>query len=112
MQNSSSVGDDCQFEDLVRVADNHVRRLLVALDEATHGIAVGDPDAAQEVSRHLAHLSKALNHAFDERRRLDELRRQTGDLGAGELDLDDARSEIFDRLDRLRTARGAGGVSG
>lgn len=105
MKVTSSVGDEHGLENLVKIADQSVLRAIGAVNEAILGVQAGDPEAAKDIAKHMADLNKALNTSFDERKRLDEHKRKSGELGGGEIDFDAAKSEILDRLARLRATR-------
>ena len=108
---TSSVGDDRNLDSLVEIANESVVRAIRAIHDAIDGVRAGDPKSASEIAKHMADLNKALNISFEERKRLDDHKRKTGELGGGELDLGAARSQILDGLGRLRAARGSGPIS-
>ena len=99
---TSSVGDESCQKFLVDVAERNLVRAIRALDSAIGKVETGEISQPAEVPKLLGDLRKAMQSALDERKRFDEQQRKQGGLGAGELDLGAARSEIFDRLDRLK----------
>ena len=65
-----------------------------------------------ELRRVLINVQKSVQTVFDERKRLDELRkRQSGIVHDYALDFDAVRSEIGRRLDRLRLTGDPGEIS-
>ncbi|WP_460273358.1 hypothetical protein [Celeribacter sp. ULVN23_4] len=105
MSMTSSVGDEFETVDQI---EHSVRQSLLwaimALDDVIDRILTGEK-AGKEVKPLLADLMRAKLAAVTERQKLDEERRKRGELAPGEIDFDNARSEIFDRLARLRGAR-------
>jgi hypothetical protein len=93
---------------LVRGLTQSAVRFAALTEEAESG----NLEAVQAVPKASVEFRKAGEAILDERRKLDRL---LGKLVVGEggveLDLDAARAEIRCRMDRLRTAGGAGGVS-
>lgn len=77
----------------------------------------GEEPATQELKSELADLKRWAGLAFEEQVRIEKLIRtkagESGGDGDGgyEIDFAEARASIGRRLDRLRAASGAGGVS-
>ncbi|WP_417244161.1 hypothetical protein [Celeribacter sp.] len=112
MKVTSSVGDEYECVDQIYEAvGDQLRRTIVALKQAMEGLDAGDASAGKEIKAVMADLRRAQIAAVTERQKLDEDRRKNGELGRGEVDLDAARSEIVDRLARLRNTPDAGCVS-
>ena len=86
------------------------RALTKALEFAISDLQSGQPadrDLMATMRQHSAALHKVLDIEDDLEKRAETIRRP---IGAVALDLDDARREIYRRLDLLFAARGAGGV--
>ena len=112
MKVTSSVGDEYECVDLIYEAvGDQLKRTIAALKEAMEGLDNGDTRAGKEIKTLLGDLRRAQTAAVTERQKLDEDRRKNGELGRGEVDLDAARSQIIDRLARLRDTTNAGRVS-
>lgn len=87
-------------------AEKHYRRTIRLLNEIIEEVEAGQSDRARALRGALGDLGKAVQTAFDERLRVEKLRRdETGGSREYALDLDEARLEIGCRLDRLRSAR-------
>jgi hypothetical protein len=105
-------GDEGAAGEVLAVAERHFERSLLALDalvsEVEQRATVGGP----EIKRAAQDLRAAMQALFDERKRLETVRnREAGLVHGFAFDLDAARLEVGSLLDRLRAARGAGGVS-
>lgn len=75
------------------------------LAEAVAAIKAGEFGHLKEATLCMRDLKNAAFAAYDERNRVEKLRKQgAGSVGAGDLDLDAARDEIGRRLARLRDA--------
>jgi hypothetical protein len=99
--------------ELLKVANDHYEDALEALQIVKLYLKEGTDLSPAEIARAAADLRKATQTLFDERKRLeDQRRKEAGVVHDFGLDLDAARDEIGGRLDRLRAARGAEGVSG
>lgn len=93
-------------------AEAHFRRTIHALDGILGEIEAGHTERAKALKGALGDLGKAAQTAFDERERVEKrLRTDIGGECGYALDLAEARDEIGRRLDRLRAAHGAAGVS-
>lgn len=98
---------------LLEVANAHYEDALEAMQIVKLYLKEGSDLAPTEIARAAADLRKATQTLFDERKRLeDQRRKEAGVVHDFGLDFDAARDEIGGRLDRLRAARGADGVSG
>lgn len=98
---------------LLEVASAHYEDALEALEIVKLYLKEGSDLSSAEIARAAADLRKATQTLFDERKRLeDQRRKEAGVVHDFGLDFDAARNEIGRRLDRLRAARGAEGVSG
>jgi hypothetical protein len=99
--------------ELLKVANDHYEDALEALQIVKLYLKEGTDLSPAEIARAAADLRKATQTLFDERKRLeDQRRKEAGVVHDFGLDLDAARDEIGGRLDRLRAARGAEGLSG
>lgn len=99
--------------DLLAEAEAHYEDALEAVRALKARLAEGAEPPAAEISRIAQDYRRATQTLFDERKRLDDQRkREAGVVHDYALDLDAARVEIGRKLDRLRAARGAAGVSG
>ena len=105
--------DEGTATELLEVANTHFEDALQSMQIVRLYLKEGTDLAPAEIARAAADFRKATQTLFDERKRVEEQRRKEAgvvlDFG---LDLDAARDEIGRRLDRLRAARGAEGVSG
>lgn len=93
---------------LLAEADAHFERAVRELDAAIGELQTRGADASKDVIEAVRALGKALTVAFEERARVERLRRQEG---GGEdaraiLDFASAREEVGRRLARLRAAAG------
>lgn len=95
----------------IRAAAGQVGDLMNEVIALQEGIRSGAEDAPKESEKRLAELRKWLSRAYELENQYDV--RTKGRAGGGaELDLSGARASIGRRLDRLRAARGEGGLSG
>lgn len=99
-------------ESLLLVAEKHVERLIGAVEDAIQRVAA-DKDAPAGASINLSRdLSKGLQTLFEERSRIDKLRKYTTGAEQGDaIDFEQARAAIGRRLARLRAAQDSGGIS-
>ncbi|MCA0044694.1 hypothetical protein [Celeribacter litoreus] len=107
MRQTSSVGDEFETVDRIEAAvARNLNWAMDALEDVIDRLMAGEK-AGKEVKPLIADLRRAQQSAITERQKLDEERRKRGELGSGEIDLDAARTEILDRLARLRASRGS-----
>jgi hypothetical protein len=105
--------DEGTATELLKVANEHYEDALEALQIVKLYLKEGTELSSAEIARTAADFRKATQTLFDERKRLeDQRRKEAGVVHDFGLDFDAARDEIGGRLDRLRAARGAEGVSG
>ncbi len=98
---------------LLEVANEHYEDALEAMQIVKLYLKEGTDLSSAEIARAAADFRKATQTLFDERKRLeDQRRKEAGVVHDFGLDFDMARDEIGRRLDRLRAARSAEGVSG
>ncbi len=97
---------------LLQFVIDGLTEVAVEFKDLTYEAKQGNMEAVKAVPKASADFRKAGEAALDERRKLDRLLGKliVAEDGA-ELDLDDARTEIRRRMDRLRASLGAGGVS-
>ncbi|MCK4713340.1 MAG: hypothetical protein KAT26_10715 [Marinosulfonomonas sp.] len=106
------VGDNGKPEDILLIAEKHFGRMLRQAEEVIAKFEIENATAPKEAVIVIRDLSKALQTAFDERAKVEKLRKnRTGVVHDYALDFDAARDEIGRRMARLRAARSAGGVS-
>lgn len=105
MNDRTPAGEDAHARHLIAEADEHFRRAVRELNVAIARLEQGG-DPSRDVIEAVRGLGKALTVAFEERARVERLRRQDGSAGdAGPaFDFDAARDEIGRRLARLRAA--------
>jgi len=105
--------DEGTTAELLETAEKHYKDALNALEIVKLYLKERSELSPSEINRTASDFRKATQTLFDERKRLEELRRKEAgiahDFG---LDFAAARDEIGRRLDRLRAARGSEGVSG
>ena len=83
-----------------------------ALESRRQQIRAGKPEGLDGSERAIADIRQWLRLALEAEAQLEKRSKRTsGASHAGTLDLDDARSEIGGRLDRLRRAGHAGSLS-
>jgi hypothetical protein len=105
--------DEGTATELLKVANTHFEDALEAMQIVKLYLKEGTDLSPAEIARAAADFRKATQTLFDERKRLEEQRRkEAGVVHDFGLDFDVARDEIGGRLDRLRAARSAEGVSG
>ncbi|MEL6915561.1 MAG: hypothetical protein AAFP13_13770 [Pseudomonadota bacterium] len=99
-----------RWDRLLRQLDRYIDAVEAQIDKLAEG-DFSEAGAFTKVKAALTDTAKALNEAetkIDQQRQRDE----GGVPGAGRpIDMDAARDEIGRRLDRIRRARGAEGVS-
>ncbi len=101
---NSSVGDDFETVDQIEASvKQSLLWAILALDDVIDRLLTGEK-AGKEVRPLIADLMRAKLAAVTERQKLDDEKRKRGELGGGEIDFDAARSEILDRLARLKAA--------
>lgn len=106
------LGPEQAAQEVLVEAEAHYRRTIQMLDGIIEEVKAGQLGRTKELKGALRDLHSASQTAFDERAKVEKrLRAEAGILNEYALDLDAARSEIWGRLDRLRAAGGAGGVS-
>lgn len=109
---TSSVGDETDigatFDEAVA---DQLNWAIEDLKEAIENLRCGEKGAAKEVKALITDLKRAHAQAVVERDRIETERRKRGELGAGDLDLDAARTEIVDLLARRAGGSGAARVS-
>ena len=99
-------------ESLLLVAEKQVQRLIGAVENALQSNEQNQDLDTKETIGLSKDLSKALQTLFEERSRVEKLRKQsTGIVHDFALDFDRARLDIGSRLARLRAASGTGGFS-
>jgi len=109
--NNELTPEQATQQELLRFMIGGLTIAAVKFARLTEQAAKGDLEAVKSVPGASVEYRKAGEATLDERRKLDRLlgKLLIAEDGA-ELDLDDARSEIRRRMDRLRTSLGAGGV--
>lgn len=112
--NEKSPGTTDNGEDnLLRLADRQIERILRELDAIIEELAARAGGADAKARAAVTDLRKAIQTVFEERHRIGKLEGKDGSNPCGDgLDLDAARAEIGSRLARLRRSAGSGGVSG
>jgi hypothetical protein len=110
--NNELTPEQATQQDLLRWAIDGMTEAAHMITTLGNEVKAGRHESIGLLPKAYADFRKAGDSALDERRKLDRL---LGKLVVGEggveLDLDAARAEIRCRMDRLRTAGGAGGVS-
>ncbi len=111
MTESRNTGEALSPKEVLRIAEKHICRALEALEERIRRLEEEGEEDMAALSRALGDARKAVQAFFDERTRFEKY---SGEIagGAGGLDLEAAREEVWRRLSCLVEARGAGGVSG
>ena len=106
------LGAELASQEILVEAEAHYRRTVSTLHEIIEEVKAGKLDRTKELKGALRDLHQATQSAFDERAKVEKrLRTESGILHDYALDFDSARAEIRERLDRLRSAGSAGGVS-
>jgi hypothetical protein len=104
--------DEGAAGEVLAVAERHFERSLITLDALVSEVEQRAAGGGPEIKRAAQDLRAAMQALFDERKRLETVRnREAGLVHGFAFDLDAARLEVGGLLDRLRAARGAGGVS-
>lgn len=105
--------DEGAADEIFAVAERHFERSLLALDALVTEVEARAATAGgPEIRRAAQDLRAAMQALFEERKKLETVRNKEAGLVHGfAFDLDAARAEVGGLLDRLRAARGAGGVS-
>ncbi|MEH6833863.1 MULTISPECIES: hypothetical protein [Falsihalocynthiibacter] len=99
-------------ESLLLVAEKQVQRLIGAVEGVLQTNETSQDLDTKEAVALSKDLSKALQTLFEERSRVEKLRKQkSGIVHDFALDFDRARLEIGSRLARLRRANNTGDVS-
>lgn len=95
---------ECRAQEMLCAAEENFRAIMVALVDLRRRLESGDcefPDA--ELRRTLTGVHKSIQAVFDERKKLDELRKATSDhVVERALDLDHAERQVRSRIARLR----------
>ncbi|TNE64913.1 hypothetical protein [Celeribacter ethanolicus] len=105
MKVTSSVGDEFETVDQIEASvKQSLLWAILALDDVIDRLLTGEKAGGKEVKPLIADLMRAKLAAVTERQKLDDEKRKRGELGGGEIDFDAARSEILDRLARLKAA--------
>lgn len=108
--------EDRRAEEILASAEaefgNALALVGLAREDMRRRIDAGKVPETDDIVAIMSGLSKAWYAAQKERDRVAEYRRKNGTVGSAELDLDAARAEVCERLDRIAAARGACGVSG
>jgi hypothetical protein len=107
MKAETPAGDDAGMRQLIAEADAQFHRAIRELNGAITRLEERG-DHSRDIIEAVRGLGKALTVAFEERARVERLRRQDGSAGeAGPaIDYDAARDEIGRRLARLRAEHG------
>ncbi|EKE43657.1 hypothetical protein OCGS_2389 [Oceaniovalibus guishaninsula JLT2003] len=101
--------DERDSETLLEMAEIHYRDVLGEMEILIQCVRDRDDLPETETKRVLTAYRRAVQTLYDERKRVEDLRRkQRGIVGDYAIDFDAARTEIARRLDRLRATRGAG----
>ena len=107
------VGGNGEAEEILCIAEKHLGRMLYRVEELIAAFEAEETTLSKEAVARIRELSKAAQTAFDERAKIEKLRKNTaGIVHDYALDFDAARFEIGRRIARLRDARGTGGISG
>lgn len=111
MTKLTPIEDIGNAESLLLVAEKQVERLIEAVQGTIEANEADDLDTKEAVGL-TKDLSKALQTLFEERSRVEKLRKQkSGIVHDFALDFDRARLDIGSRLARLRAANDSGGIS-
>ena len=104
--------EERKAEALLNDADAHYGEVVEQIQTLKLYLQDGDALSEAEIKRVLGELRRATQTLFDERKKVENLRKkEIGIVHDYALDFEDAKREIGCRLDRLRTAEGAKGVS-
>jgi hypothetical protein len=102
MKVTSSVGDEFETVDQIEASvKQSLLWAIMALDDVIDRLLEGEK-AGKEVKPLIADLMRAKLAAVTERQKLDDEKRKRAELGEGEIDFNAARTEILDRLARLK----------
>ncbi len=94
------------------VFNDHILFLRVLMEELRETAGSGEKLKLAEYKDMMKELGKSANTAQHERKRLAELRKkEAGFIGGAAFDLDAARAEVCEQLDRLAAAQAEDGVS-
>lgn len=93
-------------EEMLAAAEENFRGIMHALLEMRRRLESGDDTIAEpEIRQRLSGVRKAIQAVFDERKRLDDIRKaRAGPASDSALDLQHADHEVRSRLARLRAA--------
>lgn len=104
-------GGEEAAEEILLVAERHFSRMLLQIDTVIGELQGARKPPSREAQAAIRELSKAIQTIFDERAKLEKLRKhKAGVVHDHALDFDAARAEIGRRMARLRAARGSGEV--
>ena len=107
------VRGDGSSEEILSIAEKHFDRMLRQVEELIATLEADGTAASKEAAARIRDLGKAQQTAFDERAKVEKLRKHTaGIVHDYALDFDAARLEIGRRIACLRGAGEADGVSG
>lgn len=104
--------EERKAEALLEEAEAHYADVLEQLSAVKRDLRGRDDISPAEIKRVLGEFRRATQTLFDERDRIEKLRKQElGIVHDFAVCFDEAKSEIGSRLDRLRAARDADSVS-
>jgi len=105
-------GGSGEPEEFLLAAERHFHRILQQVEGAIVRLEGTEAAAAKEAASIVRDLNKAAQTVFDERSKVEKLRKQTaGVVHDFALDFDAARDEIGRRMALLRSAERAGQLS-
>lgn len=106
------LGEDGSPEEILLIAEKHFGRMLRRAEDIIAMLEDEDSGVSKEAAVRIRDLGKAMQTTLDERSKLEKLRKyKAGIVHEYALDFDAARDEIGRRMDRLRSAASAGGIS-
>jgi len=107
------VGGESSSEEILLIAEKHFDRMLRQVEELIATLEADGTAASKEAVVRIRDLGKAQQTAFEERAKVEKLKKHAaGIVHDYALDFDAARVEIGRRIARLRDAKRAEGVSG
>lgn len=97
---------------MLAAAEENFRGVMNALVETRQKLEAGESSVADtELRRQLAAVHRAIQAVFDERKKLDDIRKAAPDLVAGyTLDLGEAERQVRSRIARLRADLDGDGI--
>ncbi len=105
-------GGEDSAQEILSLAERHFHRMLERIEEIISEVRCSDTQASKEAQIVVRDLGKAMQTVFDERAKVEKLRKHTaGVVHDIALDFDAARDEIGRRMARLRAAQGSGDIS-